>query len=245
MKICCVAIDDEPLALDIIKDYCKNVPFLELCASFTNAVESIDYLKQEKVDLLFLDIQMEQLTGIQLLSILKSKPYVIFTTAYDQYALKGYELDVVDYLLKPISFDRFLKAVEKVYDRINVKPEAQPLQNHEQTTSKNNATDYLFVKTEFHFEKVNFTDILYIEGMGDYLMIHTPSKKIMTLQNFKKAEESLPPEDFCRVHKSYLVALNKIEKIERNRIKIGNMLIPVSDTYKKIFFELIEKKGLL
>lgn len=244
MKISCVAIDDEPLALDIIKDYTQKVPFLQLQATFDNAVESIEYLKNNKVDLLFLDIQMDELTGIQLLNILKEKPLVIFTTAYDSYAVKGYELDAIDYLLKPISFERFLKAAEKVYDRLNQK-QGTPQVVKEVKAAPGSSDDYFFVKTEFHLERLKFSEILYIEGMGDYLMIHTPSKKIMTLQNFKKIEEILPEERFCRVHKSYMVALDKIESIERNRIKIGSSLIPISDSYKKLFYDLIEKRGLV
>jgi DNA-binding LytR/AlgR family response regulator len=244
VKISCVAIDDEPLALDIIKDYTRKVPFLELRATFDNAIESIEYLKNNRIDLLFLDIQMDELTGIQLLNVLKDKPLVIFTTAYDSYAITGYELDAIDYLLKPISFERFMKASEKVYDRLNVK-QNNSLAVKEVVADNGHMEDYFFVKTEFHLEKLKFSDILYIEGMGDYLMIHTPAKKIMTLQNFKKAEEILPESKFCRVHKSYLVALDKIESIERNRIKIGSALIPISDSYKKVFYDLIEKRGLV
>lgn len=242
MKISCIAIDDEPLALDIIKDYTQKVPFLNLLATFDNAIESIEYLKNNKVDLLFLDIQMDELTGIQLLNILKEKPLVIFTTAYDSYAVKGYELDAIDYLLKPISFERFIKAADKVYDRLCRKQEAATIVKE---TNGKGPGDYFFVKTEFHLEKLKFSEILYIEGMGDYLMIHTATKKIMTLQNFKKAEEILPDDSFCRVHKSFLVALDKIESIERNRIKIGSALIPISDTYKKVFYDLVEKRGLI
>ena len=244
MKISCVAIDDEPLALDLIKDYTQKVPFLDLKATFDNAIESIEYLKNNRVDLLFLDIQMEELTGIQLLNVLKVKPLVIFTTAYDSYAVKGYELDAVDYLLKPISFERFMKASEKAYDRLNIKHDTNTVVK-DISIAGNKTDDYFFVKTEFHLEKLNFCDILYIEGMGDYLMIHTLAKKIMTLQNFKKAEEILPEGNFCRVHKSYMVALDKIESIERNRIKIGSTLIPISDSYRKVFYDLIEKRGLV
>lgn len=238
----CIAIDDEPLALDIIKDYAKRVPFLNLMATFDNAVDCMSYLKSNPVDLMFLDIQMEELTGIQLLSALKEKPQVIFTTAYDQFALKGYELDVLDYLLKPISFERFLKATDKAYYKLMAKPEAKPVVAE---IIPQKTVDYCFVKSEFHLEKVTFSEVLYIEGMGDYLMIHTPTRKIMTLQSFKKAEETFPADNFCRVHKSYIVAIDKIESIERNRIKIGNMLIPVSDSYKKDFFTMIEKRGML
>ena len=242
MKIKCVAIDDEPLALEIIKDYSAKVPFLDLVITFDNAIESIDYLKNNKIDLLLLDIQMEELTGIQLMHVLNPKPNVIFTTAYDSFAIQGFELDAVDYLLKPISFERFLKAVNKVYEKLNVEHliENKP----KEVTIYTPGDEFFFVKTEFRLEKVSFADILYIEGMGDYLRIVTPNKRLMTLQNFKKMEEMLPANKFYRVHKSYIVALDKIENIEKNRIKISDKLIPISDTYKKPFFDFLDKRKL-
>jgi len=243
MKIDCIAIDDEPLALDIIKDYARRVPYLNLTATFDNALDAIAYLKKNTIQFMFLDIQMDELTGIQMLSVLKEKPMVVFTTAYDQYAIKGYELDAVDYLLKPISFERFMKSTDKVYDRLTSKNIINNTNSPANTDEQPN--DYCFVKTEFHLEKVNINDILYIEGMGDYIMLHTSTRKIMTLQNFRKAEDTLPSDKFCRVHKSYMVALNKIESIERNRIKIGNALIPVSDSYKKVFYDMVEKRGMI
>jgi len=242
MKIKCIAIDDEPLALEIIKDYSGKVPFLDLIKTFDNALESIDFLKKNKVDILFLDIQMEELTGIQLLNVLNPKPNVIFTTAYDSFAIQGFELDAVDYLLKPICFERFLKAVNKVYEKLNVEHLLES--KTKEITIYNPGDDYFFVKTEFRLEKVNFADILYIEGMGDYLRIVTPNKRLMTLQNFKKMESMLPDNKFYRVHKSYIVALDKIENIERNRIKITDKLIPISDTYKKPFFDFLGKRKL-
>jgi len=240
MKINCVAIDDEPLALDIISKYVAKIPFLNLLKTFDNAIESIDFFKENKIDLLFLDIQMDELTGIQLFNILNPKPMVIFTTAYDTYAIQGFELEAIDYLLKPISFERFLKAANKVYDKMNI-PIAN--QNSDEIIVKHNE-NYFFVKTEFRYEKVNFSEILYIEGMGDYLRIVTKTKKIMTLQNFKRMEESLPIDQFCRVHKSYIIAFDKIESIERNRIKIADQLIPISESYKKIFYDIFDKMKL-
>jgi len=240
MKINCIAIDDEPLALDIIKDYCSKVVFLDLMKIFDNAIESIEYLRSHKVDLIFLDIQMEELTGIQLLHALKQRPYVIFTTAYDTYAIQGFELDIIDYLLKPISFERFVKSVDKVYEKmqtdqmLKVKPEPVVAAPSEDA--------YFFVKTETRMEKVRYIDVLYIEGMGDYWRIITPGKRIMTLLNYKKLEEMLPPRQFIRVHKSFIVAVDKIDSIERNRIKIADRLIPVSETFRKTFFDFIEKR---
>ena len=241
MKINCIAIDDEPLALEIIKDYCSKVPFLNLVKTFDNAVESIEFMRSHRPDLLFLDIQMEELTGIQLLHALKYRPHVIFTTAYDSYAVQGFELDVVDYLLKPISFERFVKSVDKVYDKMHademIKTKGEP------AAPANQAEDsYFFVKTETRMEKVLFAEVLYIEGMGDYWRIITTHKKIMTLLNYKKLEEILPPKHFIRVHKSFIVAIDKIDSIERNRIKIADRLIPVSETYHKQFFDMIEKR---
>jgi two-component system, LytTR family, response regulator len=242
MKITCVAIDDEPLALDIVKDYASKVPYLDFIRTFSNAIESIDFCKSNPVDLVFLDIQMEELTGVQWLKIINPRPLVIFTTAYDSFALQGYELDVVDYLLKPISFERFLKAVDKVYEKLRVEKMIQhpPIE----VPAMSSQDDYFFVKTEFRLEKVGFDEILYIEGMGDYLRIVTPNKRIMTLQNFKKMEEILSPQRFCRVHKSYIVAMDKIESIERNRIRMAGQLIPVSDSYRKVFFSMLERKKL-
>jgi DNA-binding LytR/AlgR family response regulator len=242
MELTCIAIDDEPLALEIITAYIEKVPFLKLLKTFDNALDSIDFIKKNKVDLMFLDIEMESLTGIQLIHALKNRPEVIFTTAYDSYAVEGFELDAADFLLKPISFERFVKSVDKVYNKfISPKPKEDiPVHSH-----KSSSGNFIFVKTENRLQKVAFSEILFIEGQGDYLKIVTTTARIMTLQNFKKFESTLPPENFIRVHKSYLVALNKIESISKNRIKIGNTLIPVSDSYKNSFYEAISKKGLL
>ena len=243
MKINCIAIDDEPLALDIIRDYALKVPFLNLMKTFDNAIESIDFIRNNKIDLLFLDIQMEELTGIQLLNALKYRPYVIFTTAYDEFAVQGFELDVVDYMLKPISFERFIKGVDKVYERMQNESKKAG-KNSNSPISYGNKEEFFFVKTETRMEKVFFADVLYIEGMGDYWRIVTSTKRIMSLMNAKKIEDVLPESHFFRVHKSFYIALDKIDSIERNRIKIGDKYIPVSETYHKSFFDLIEKRKL-
>ncbi|MEI6436304.1 MAG: LytTR family DNA-binding domain-containing protein [Bacteroidota bacterium] len=241
MKINCIAIDDEPLALEIIKDYCSKVSFLNLLKTFDNAIESIDYIRSNKVDLIFLDIQMEELTGIQLLNALKHRPYVIFTTAYERYAIQGFELDVVDYMLKPISFERFIKGVNKVFDRMQTDTSGAKT---ETAKPKPEEASFFFVKTETRMERIENNDVLYVEGMGDYWRIVTKTRRIMTLMNAKKLEEVLREPQFCRVHKSYFIALDKIESIERNRIKIADQYIPVSETYHKIFFDLVERKKL-
>ncbi len=241
MKINCIAIDDEPLALEIIKDYCSKVAFLNLMKAFDNAIESIDFIRTNKVDLIFLDIQMEELTGIQLLNALKHRPYVIFTTAYERYAIQGFELDVVDYMLKPISFERFIKGVNKVFDRMQMDTGTV---KSETPKPKTEEASFFFVKTETRMERIENGDVLYVEGMGDYWRIVTKTRRIMTLMNAKKLEEILREPQFCRVHKSYFIALDKIESIERNRIKIGDQYIPVSETYHKTFFDLVERKKL-
>jgi len=242
MKINCIAVDDEPLALEIIKEYCAKVPFLNLMQAFDNAIDTMEYLRNNRVDLILLDIQMEDLTGIQLLNALKVKPYVIMTTAYDNYALQGFDLDVTDYLLKPFSFERFLKGINKVYDRMQIEAKA-PAEKQVATYPVDTAEkDFFFVKTETHIEKVTTSEVLYIEGMGDYWRIVTPRKRIMTLMNARGIEDVLPEHQFCRVHRSYFVAISKIESIERRHIKIADQRIPIGDTYQKNFFDIIEKK---
>ncbi|MEI7726835.1 MAG: response regulator transcription factor [Bacteroidota bacterium] len=241
MNINCIAIDDEPLALDIIRDYCSKVTFLNLLRTFDNAIESIEYIRTNKIDLIFLDIQMEELSGIQLLNALKHRPFVIFTTAYERYAIQGFELDVVDYMLKPISFERFIKGVNKVCERLQMDLDgAKP----ESGKTKPAEPSFFFVKTETRMERIENHDVLYVEGMGDYWRIVTKTRRIMTLMNARKLEEVLHEPQFCRVHKSFFIALDKIESIERNRIKIGDQYIPVSETYHKAFFDLVERKKL-
>jgi len=242
MKINCIAVDDEPLALEIIQEYCAKVPFLNLVQVFDNAIDTMEFLRHNSIDLILLDIQMEDLTGIQLLNALKVKPCVILTTAYDNYAIQGFELDVTDYLLKPFSFQRFLKGINKVYDRMQTEAntqEGKPAVSHPAETVER---DYFFVKTETHIEKVTTSEVLYVEGMGDYWRIVTKNKRIMTLMNARGIEEVLPEHQFCRVHRSFFVAFSKIESIERRHIKIADQRIPIGDTYQKNFFDSIEKK---
>jgi DNA-binding LytR/AlgR family response regulator len=225
----CIIIEDEPLALKRTRDFVSKIPFLNLIDTFDNAINGLFYLKSNKVDLLFLDINMDELSGIELLENSKIDSQVIITTAYQEYALKGYELNVTDYLLKPFTFDRFLKAVTKAQDNLtNRNSDAQP--------------DFIFVKTEYRLEKIMLNEIVYIEGMRDYRRIHTVNKKVMTLQNFSEFERLIPSSIVCRVHKSYMVALNKIVSIERNRIKIADQLIPISETYKEVFYQFVHNK---
>ncbi|MEO1626777.1 MAG: LytTR family DNA-binding domain-containing protein [Bacteroidota bacterium] len=225
-KYTCIIIEDEPLALERTRDFALKIPFLQLSATFDNALSGLAFLKANKVDILFLDINMDELTGVELLESSTIDSQVIITTAYQQYALKGYELNVTDYLLKPFTFHRFLQAVNKAQENLSQQAAAAPL-------------EYIFVKTENRLEKINLLDIVYIEGMRDYRRIHTTDKKIMTLQNFKELEQLIPSHLVCRVHKSYMVSLAKIESIERGRIKIADQLIPISETYRAEFFQRI------
>ena len=228
-KLSCIIIEDEPLALEKTRDFVNKVPFLHLSETFDNALTGLAYLNNNKVDILFLDINMDELTGIELLESSKINSQVILTTAYQEYALKGYELQITDYLLKPFNFNRFLQAVNKAQDNITRRSADAP-------------PEFIFVKTENRLEKIMLNEIIYIEGMRDYRRIHTINKKIMTLQNFSEFEKLIPASVVCRVHKSYMVALAKIESVERVRIKIGDQLIPISDTYKDEFFQLINSQ---
>jgi two-component system, LytTR family, response regulator len=223
MQINCIAIDDEPLALSKLESFISKVPELRLVRTFDDPVEAVGWLKENGADLIFLDIQMEQLTGIQFLEAIEPSSKVILTTAYDKYAIKGFELNVTDYLLKPFSFQRFLQAVNKAMEHF--------------TNKRNPDNDsFIFVKTEYRFERIDIDDILYIEGMKDYLRIICKTKKVMTLQSFAKIEENLPGNKFCRVHKSYIVAIDKIKSVERGVIVIADQRIPISNTYKDKFF---------
>ena len=224
-KIKCIIIEDEPLAQERVRGYVSKIPNLELIGSFENGIDALFFLKTNEIDLLFLDINIGEFNGIQFAETLKSPIQIIITTAYPEYALKGFELNVTDYLLKPFTFDRFIQAVE----RVQLKP------NNELQSIKS----YVFIKTEYRLEKVFLNDIVYIEGMRDYRRIHTVDKKIMTLQTFKELEDEIPTSIVCRVHKSFMVNIDKIESIERDRIKIKDVLIPISETYKKSFFEVI------
>ncbi|GGB23849.1 MULTISPECIES: LytR/AlgR family response regulator transcription factor [Mucilaginibacter] len=241
----CLVVDDEPLALHILEDYISKMPFLQLVKATTNPIEALTMVQAAEADLVFLDVQMPELTGIQFLKIANGKAKVILTTAYPQYALEGYELDVVDYLLKPIAFDRFFKSVQKAQSIIQpVAAKPQVVMQAEPVQQDDFSTDFIFVKTEHKIQKVYLHDIMFIEGLKDYISIFTSAERIITLQGMKKMEDALPEKHFVRVHKSYIVALNKIDSIERSRIQIGDKIIPVGDTYRDEFFRMIENKNI-
>lgn len=234
--ISCVVVDDKPLAIDILNDYISKVPDLSLVFSSTNPLYALEYIMKNEVDLIFLDIQMPQLNGVQFMKIVQGKCKVILTTAYTEYALDGFENDAIDYVLKPISFERFYKAVQKAQHYFNAEKVPQVVT---QIIDSSPSVEYIFVKTEYKLVKVNTDDILYIEGMQNYVAIYTKSEKIISLQNMKKMEEQLSKKQFARVHKSYMVALNKINSIERSRIYIADAVIPLGDVYRDGFYQLI------
>jgi DNA-binding LytR/AlgR family response regulator len=230
----CIVVDDEPLALDLIEDNIRKVPFLKLIRKCRSAAEAFNILGSEKIDLIFLDIEMPDISGIQLLKSMKNKPMVIMITAYDKYALEGFELDVLDYLLKPVPFDRFLKAVNKAYEYYNfVNTKAQPQEN------MGIYHDYIFVKSEHKIIKINTRDILYIEGLKDYIKIYAGDKPIFTLQSLKYLEEILPPNQFIRIHRSFIISLSKIEFIGKSKVNIAGESIPISNFYRNRLFDII------
>lgn len=232
MKINCIIIEDEPLALERTKDYVLKLPFLKLLSTFDNAIDALGFLKTNKVDLIFLDINLGEFSGINLLETNAINSQVILTTAYQEYALKGFDLKVTDYLLKPFTFERFVQAVTRVQDNLP-KKQSNPVKS------------FIFVKTENRLEKVSLREIIYIEGMGDYRRIYTNNKRIMTLQTFTEFEKQIPASIVCRVHKSFMIALDKIDSIEKDQIKIGEKLFPISDTYKQRFFAFIYHKNVV
>ncbi len=248
MKLTCVIVDDEPLARNLLTEYVRKVPYLQLLEACSSPLTAIHVLKNNAVDLLFLDIQMPELTGITLLKVLQKKPLVILTTAYSEYALEGYELDVVDYLLKPITLDRFLKAVEKASGRLNaLQPPpvvAPPSLTSTVAPQVQAQQPFVFVKDGTKMVKIRWNDILYVEGLKDYVAIHTRTQKIVSLQRLKLLEAQLPSDKFIRIHHSYIVALDAIEVIHKDKVQIGQTYIPISDTYRKPFKEFIDRNQI-
>ena len=249
MNLTCIIVEDEPLARQLLEQYVRKVPHLELLKAFSNPLEALDFLRNNEVDILFSDIQMPEITGITLLKILQKKPLIILTTAYSEYAIEGYELDVIAYLLKPITFEKFLKAVEKA---TQLKSEKQPLIEEKKSLNTEGVTPttsieiqpFIFVKDGTKLVKIRLPDILYIEGLKDYVSIYTREKKIVTLQTLKSLETQLPDNQFIRIHNSYIVSLEGIDAIDKERVQIGKAFLPISDTYRKAFKEFIERNQL-
>lgn len=228
-KISCLAVDDEPPALEVIENYISAIPTLYLVGSCFNAVEALRILQNNKVDLLFLDIQMPHIFGTDFMRTLTNPPKVIFTTAFRKYAVDGFELDAVDYLLKPISFERFLKAVNKVMS-LNLRVSQQ---NSNNSITKNETTEtYLYLRADRKNIKVNFDDVLFIESLKDYIKVVTKEKNIITKQPISSIEETLPSNLFIRTHRSYIIAINKIESFTQELIQIGKYEIPISRSYR-------------
>ena len=236
-KLTCYIIDDEPMAQEILEAYIAKVPFLEWKGSYGSPLEAAGPLEADKPDLLFLDINMPDLDGLSFIPMLNPRPHIILTTAYDQYALKAFELEVRDYLLKPFSFERFYKGVLRLYQEQSLR---LPPEKKEPAPEVKGEPGYIFLKVGHRIRKVATGDILFVEGMKDYLRIHTKEEKIMTLLNFAQLEELLPAPDFARVHRSFLVAIDKIDHIEKNRIRIADVVIPISDTYAEGFYNKLK-----
>ena len=233
-----IAIDDEPLALQLVSGYIEKTPGLLLAGRFDNPLDAMEFLSREAVDLIFVDIQMPDLTGLEFTRSRGKGPKVIFTTAYDKYALEGFRLEVVDYLLKPFSYEEFLKAVQKVQKLVKLEKVVP-----DQVESNG---DFLFLKSDYKIKRINFNDILYIEGLKDYVKVYTINsvKPVLSITTMKLLESKLPGSKFMRVHRSFIVNLEKIDTIERSRIVFGKTYIPVSDQYKDKFQEFLDKNFL-
>jgi len=237
MKIKCLIIDDEPLAQRVIEKYAQDLPFLEIVGKCNQAVEAIEFLHQQQIDLMFLDINMPKLSGIDFLKTMKHTPLVIITTAYAEYALEGYELDVVDYLMKPFGFDRFVKAVHKAQDVLSTKNyQDEPNVKNEYSAEE----QFVFVKSGKKTFKVNLNDLLYVEALGDYVKIYTTERMIVSYQSLKHIESILPSNRFPRVHKSYILSLSKVDMIEGNQVRIKDKYIPIGSNYKMEFEKLVK-----
>lgn len=240
-----IIVDDEPLALDVLETYISRIPQMELIGRYSNALEANEAIRNNEVDLMFLDIQMPQLTGIDFVKTLHNPPMVVFTTAYPNYAIQGFDLNALDYLLKPISFERFMKAVNKALEQ-------KELSQHEHTTTVtsaiNDGLDFFFVKADKKLLKVNFEDIVYIEGLKDYVIIRLLQGRVITLQTMKSLEDRLPRNKFKRIHRSFIVSLDKITAIEGSMVEVQEKerpkLLPIGKNYRDELLELIEKNRL-
>lgn len=237
MTLNCLIVDDEPLALDLLESYVNRTPFLHLVGRCDSGIKALSVITEEPVDLVFLDIQMPELSGLELSRLVSDQVKIVFTTAFEQYAIEGFRVDALDYLLKPFNYPEFLKAATKaLHWKETSKPEA----------NSPKIQDSIFVKSDYKLVQIQLQDILYIEGVKDYIRVQTESNEngILTLINMKTIEEHLPADTFIRVHRSYIVNINKIKTIERNRIVFGKLYIPISDSYKDRFMELLDKRAI-
>ncbi|MDB5136816.1 MAG: DNA-binding response regulator [Mucilaginibacter sp.] len=233
-KLSCIIVDDEPVARKILHEFVEQVPFMDLQGKFENAMKAEAFLKNNTVDIIFLDIEMPRVSGLQLLQKMHIESIVILTTAFPQYALEGYELDIIDYLLKPFAFSRFLKAVQKAKDYSGLK--------HMVTTALQ--PSYIFIKSDKRIEKIELNDILYAESVGNYVSVYTADKKVLAYLTMKSLESQLPLNEFIKIHQSYLVNASKIDAIEGNEIKIGNRSLPMSRNYRETVMKIIHQRLL-
>jgi DNA-binding LytR/AlgR family response regulator len=228
----CIALDDEPLALKIIEEYAAKIPFLQLLKSFTDPDEALDFLNNNEVNLIFLDIQMPDINGLQFYRSLTKKPLVIFTTAYSEYAVDGFNVDAIDYLLKPIDYDRFLKAVYKANEYT------------EFLSSQEMQMASIFLKVDYQLMKINLKEVELIEGLDDYIRIHLKPKPVLTLMTLKSLQARLPATEFIRIHRSYIVPIQKIESFGKNKVKVSGKDIPVGSSYTEVYQQLLKSKGI-
>ncbi|OXG07356.1 LytTR family two component transcriptional regulator [Flavobacterium araucananum] len=234
----CVIIDDEPLAVELLEDFVRKVDSLELISTFNNAIDAVSFINQNNVDLIFLDIQMPHFSGIDFLNTIEKKPLVIFTTAFSDYAVEGFNLGAVDYLVKPIPFHRFLKSVVRAQQVLNPATAIQAIS--ENTTAPELEQDFMFVRAEYENVKMNFSDILFIEGLKDYVKIYTTDNKFtLTLISLIKLENLLSSKGFSRIHRSYIINIKHVKSIQKNKVLISDKRIPISESYKNSFFERI------
>lgn len=235
-KVRCLIVDDEPLALDLLESYVKRTPFLELTGRSANAFEAMEVIANQVVELIFLDIQMPDLSGVEFSRTLKNGPKIVFTTAFEQYALDGFKVDALDYLLKPFNYEEFLKAANKAWEWF------QLVDAQKQKTAP---LPYLFVKSEYKLVKIDLSEVLYFEGLKDYVKIHLQAhnKPVLSLMSLKSLEEGLPPEQFMRVHRSYIVNLEKIDSVERSRIIIQQFAIVIAEQYREKFQQYLASKS--
>jgi DNA-binding LytR/AlgR family response regulator len=234
-KLSCIIVDDEPVARKILHEFVDQVPFMYLLGKFENAMKAETFLRSNDADVMFLDIEMPKISGLQLLKTIDKAPLVILTTAFPQYALEGYELEVVDYLLKPIAFNRFIKAVHKAKEYKQMQEAALFAQP---------AASWLYVKSDKRIEKIELNDILYAETLGNYIIIHLPGKKIIAYLTLKSLESQLPADEFIKIHQSYLVNSSRITAIEGNEVKIDEKSLPVSRNYRDAVMEMVHQRLL-
>jgi len=245
MTLNCIAVDDEPLALGLVSKFIEQTPFLNLVGKFSGAVDALKAIHSQKIDLIFLDIQMPDLNGIELARVLDKgadKPRIIFTTAYNQFALEGYKVDALDYLLKPFNYEEFLRAAQKALNYAELINKPAPAAAANISSESEHADDnYLFLKVEYQLVRIALDDILYIEGLKDYVKVHLKGveKAVLSLTSLKALEEKLPSKRFLRVHRSFIVALDKITTMTKNSLQIGKMNIAVGDQYKEAFGQFL------